>query len=129
MYKFWYTEMDYKPLISSKIFIAALLILLVFLGNIKYKQYKSQSEILKEKDSLTKQAETLQKNSQDLNNSLSYLNSQNYKDRIARQQLNLKKNGETVYNFSYSSIPTSTINSTGQGSNPSKWWKFFFQSN
>ena len=120
--------MEYKPLISAKIFIVALLILLAFFANLKYQQYKSQGEITKERNSLTKQAETLQKNNQDLNDSLSYLNSQNYKDRIARQQLNLKKEGETVYNFSSSGGATNTLSSAVEESNPTKWWKFFFQS-
>ncbi len=117
-----------KKTISSKIAIAALLILLVFLGNLKLKQWRAQRQIEKEKLSLKEQAEGLQKKNNELNQSLQYLNSTGFKERVARQQLDLKKQGEQVYSFSDAPkvAGASTEKASGPG-NIQKWWDYFFK--
>lgn len=116
-----------KKTISSKIAITGLLILLIFLAELKFKQWKNQREIEKQKYSLLAQAGSLQKKNQELNESLRYLNSPNFKERVAREQLNLKKDGEIVYSFG--DAPEKTTGDTEQSnkiSNPQKWWDYFF---
>jgi cell division protein DivIC len=114
-----------KTALSSKITILALLGLLVFLGNIKFKQWKDKQEIEKEKQNLLVQADLLQKKNTELSQSLQYLNSPSFKERVARQQLGLKKDGETIYSFGETQVLTSAEN-TPKESNTKKWWNYFF---
>ncbi len=120
--------MDRKILLSSKITLAILAVFLGFLCNIKYKQWASQKAIEKEKTSLALQADQLDKKNQELDQSLSYLNSQSFKERVARQQLNLKKDGETVYNFSNPQVSPGDdgANQKSGKSNIQKWWEYFY---
>lgn len=116
-----------KKLLSSKFFFAGMLIFLAILANVKFQQLKNESAIEKEKNTLAAQADSLQKKNQELSDSLSYLNSQDYKERIARQQLNLKKEGEAVYNFSVLNNQNSSDRpEDSEDSNAKKWWDYFF---
>ena len=118
--------MDYKALISTKFFLVLLVLFLVFLGNLRFQQWKAQQAIEKEKQALSQQADALQKKNNELNQSLSYLNTTDFKERIARQQLNLKKDGEVVYTFTDPQASTSTpTGSTGGSNNFQKWINYF----
>src|SRR6185295_6005726 len=89
-----------KKNISSKFALFCMLLLLLFLGDLKFRQWQSQRQIEKEKQALETQAAALQKKNDDLSSSLQYLSSPSFKERVARQQLDLKKEGEQVYSFS-----------------------------
>lgn len=116
-----------KKTISSKLAIIGLVILLIFLADLKYKQWKNQQEIEKQKQSLLAQADTLQKKNNELNQSLQYLNSPSFKERVAREQLNLKKDGETVYSFGDPSPQAPDGHErTDKSTNLQKWWNYFF---
>jgi cell division protein FtsB len=117
-----------KQIASSKIVVALLVVLLAFLTNIKYRQWREEQSVNKLRDDLLQQAATQQKKSQDLNNSLSYLNSNDFKEQVARQQLDLKKNGELVYNFTQNDATVNTSKPTQSTSktNQEKWWQYFF---
>lgn len=84
----------------SKTTIFCLIILAGFLAQQKLKQYQMQKAIQAEKTSLENQLNELGGKNQELNATLGYLNSGAYKEIIARQQLNMQKQGEFVYNFS-----------------------------
>ena len=121
-----------KASLSSKFAIISLFTLLIFFANLKYKQWKNQQAIEKEKQNLTLEAETFNKKNQDLSNSLTYLTSESYKEKIARIQLNMKKDGEIAYSFSQAntSIPDTLPSTPIQtGSNFQKWWVYFFSNN
>lgn len=122
--------MNHKQLISSKLAIVALCALLFFLSVIKFKQFQAQAGINKLKNNLLQQQSLGQKKNHDLQDTLNYLNSDNFKDQVARQQLNLQKQGELVYNFTESSA-TATAQAVGFGeqSDPKLWWQFFFGKN
>lgn len=116
-----------KQTLSSKAAIFALLILFIFLGNLKYKQWKSQREIEKQKQTLLKQADDKQKKNDELNQSLQYLNSPSFKERVARQELNFKRDGETVYSFGNSAAANQdTSGQNNKQTNIKKWWGYFF---
>ena len=116
-----------KQQLSSKIAIFGLLILLVFLGNLKYKQWKNQLEIEKQKQNLQSEADALEKKNNELNQSLQYLNSPSFKERVAREQLNLKKDGETVYSFGDAATSSGlSLQTDGKTHNAQKWWNYFF---
>ncbi len=120
-----------KQALSSKIAIVGLLGLLVFLGDLKYKQYKAQQQIEQQTASLQQQADSLQKKNDELNQSLQYLNSPDFKESVARQDLGLKKSGEVVYSFSNAQgggSPQTQQAQTG-ASNFQKWWGYFFTAN
>lgn len=85
--------------LTSKAALFGLLVLALFLGNLRYQQWKNQAAIDKEKRDLQEQINTISKKNQDLSDSLSYLGSPDFKDQVARQQLNLKRNGEVVFGF------------------------------
>jgi len=119
--------MNYKAFISSKIVIALLAFFLLFLGNLKFQQWRSLQAIEKEKQSIAEQALRLERKNNELTQSLSYLNTTDFKERLARQQLNLKKEGEIVYSFTENATGSEiALNSPGQGSNFEKWIQFFF---
>ena len=83
----------------------------------------------KEKQKLAQQAQGLEQKNKELSDSLLYLNSSGFKERVARQQLNLKKQGEVVYNFGQNTGGVNT-QETDQGVNKSgnfqKWLEYFF---
>ncbi len=115
-----------KILFSSKLVLVLLLIFLGFLGNIKYKQWKEQNAIENEKQLLVAQIDSLEKKSEELSKSLEYLNSKNYKEKAARQELNMKREGEVVYNFSSNEGEKVNFNSEIKAkSNFEKWWEYF----
>ena len=120
-----------KQAISSKIAICGLLILLLFLADLKYRQYQAQREIQQQSQSLQKQADALQKKNDQLNQSLSYLNSPDFKERVAREDLGLKKSGETVYSFGSAQTGNNTQipQTQDKPSNFQKWWNYFFTAN
>jgi cell division protein FtsB len=91
--------MSYKKILSSKLIFICLLVVAAFLANVKYKQWQNQKTISKEKEALIKQAQELEQKNLELKNSLTYLNSADYKEKTAKSQLNLKKEGEQVYGF------------------------------
>lgn len=119
--------MQISQKISSKIAIFGLVILAGFLGLQEYKQLSNQKKIEAQKRNLQAQADALTKKNADLSESLKYLNSPNFKEKVARQQLNLKKEGETVYSFADASMSNSSIEqSKTKQANFAKWWNYFF---
>ncbi|GEM_PF-1261643 len=119
-----------KKILSTKIAFFALLILLALAANVKYKQWKNQKAIDSEKDRLIRQTRQMENSNTELKNSLSYLNSESYKERVAKEQLNLKKSDEIVFGFSGPlSAPENSASSNGKNSksNTEKWLEYFTQ--
>lgn len=117
-----------KQILSSKLTIFLLVISLGFLANVKYRQWQVQKNINGEKQSLSDQASTLTKKNNELSQSLSYLSSGNFKERVARQELNLKKDGEVVFNFSEGPVLQDAPEVAGANvkkNNYQKWWGYF----
>jgi cell division protein FtsB len=122
--------MSYKAILSTKITLVALGLLLIFFANVKYKQYKNQKNIENEKQLIMEQIDSKERKNKELSDSLNLLSGPDHKERVARQQFNLKKDGELVYNFTEKPATSAqTINTTEQGlpqGNPQKWWNYFF---
>ena len=102
--------------------------MLWFLGQLKFKQWQNQNRIETEKLNLLQQADELEKKNQELTKSLEYLNSPDFKEKVAREQLALKREGEVVYSFS-AKPETQTIltDSRIKQGNLEKWWDYFFK--
>jgi cell division protein FtsB len=116
-----------KQRLSSKITIIGLFILMAFLADWKYRQWVSEKLIEKQKLDLQQQADALQKKNNELSQSLEYLSSDTFKEGVAREQLDLKKQGEQVYTFVDSSESSQTQAQAPSGpSNAKKWLDYFF---
>ena len=122
-----YDLMAFKYKLTANLTLILLAILLAVLGNLKYKQYQSQRLIAIEEENLQQQADTLQKQNDQLTQIFQKINSSDFKEQVARQQLSYKKQDEVVYGFSLGSAQA------GQGgpsesakSNFRKWWDYFF---
>ena len=69
-----------------------------------------------------------QKN-KDLAQSLQYFSSDSYKEKLAREQLGLKKEGEIVISFPANINPPNDNSQAEELSNPQKWWQYLFLEN
>ncbi len=116
-----------KVYLGSKISLLILALLLAFLVNLKYMQYKSQRDVASQTSQLQAQADSLQKQNDDLNQMLQRISSPDFKEQVARQQLGFKKQGENVYGFTDSGggIPGQPGTAAGV-SDFRKWWNYFF---
>ncbi len=120
-----------RALLANKFFVAALAVFLIFMSTVEYKQYKQRQAVQKEIADLQSQASQIEQKNQNLQNLISNLNSTGYKQASAREQLNLKKNGEVVYSFvqpGASPLPAGAGGQDSQSglSNAQKWWNYFF---
>ena len=123
--------MALKLNLSSKLTLLLLLGLFLFLAYLRYGQWKNQVAIDREKKNLQDQIAAFSEKNQQLSQSLSYLGSSDFKERAARQQLNLKRNGEVVFGFTDSPPSVSTDASAQNNSVPNyeKWIEYFFGNN
>ena len=127
--------MGFTDLLKNKIFIGFLICLLLFMVGIEYNQYRAKEKVDAEISSLESEAANTQQKNQDLQNFIGYLKTDDYAQKAAREQLNLKKDGESVYAFSNPTTDTPATAqaiATPQGStvsisdNLKKWWTYFF---
>ena len=120
--------MTYKEFVSSKTVIIVLTVFLLFMSYLKWQQYRQQRSVDLEKQNMMLQVQAWEKKNSDLTESLNNLNSPDFKERMARSQLNLKKDGEVVYNFSTApeaAIPTDAQTQDQNQSNFQKWINYF----
>ncbi len=119
---------------------------MIFAIIIEFNQFRQKYAVQKEIDSLSAQAQSLQKNNNDLQSFIAYLKTDEYKQKAAREQLNMKKDGEVVYSFAKPAASTqvsantpsgetsmadanTNSSSSSQPSNLQKWWNYFFVHN
>lgn len=111
----------------SKSFLGVLLLALLVAGTLEYKQYRDRKEIDTEIAELLAEESRLVSTNKQLEQSISFLSSPEYQEKLARMQLNLKKEGEIVVNFpsENSSVKVVTEAPTNS-SNLINWWKYIF---
>ena len=111
--------------------LLGLICLAVFFGKVHYDQWQKRKQINNEIEALLGQERQLQQKNKDLSESLSYLTTSDYKEKIAKEQLHLKKDGELVYNFTEpqpTGIQDNQSNkSMSPGGRAEKWWLYFFK--
>jgi cell division protein DivIC len=115
--------------LSATPVIIALIIVLLGISALEFSQWRKRRQIAVEIAHITQQQAEYQQKNKDLQDSLSLLNTQSYKEKIAREQLNLKKDGEIVVNFSTATQPSGGGTVAAAQSNPQKWWHYFFPNN
>lgn len=122
--------MDWKKILSSKLAVFCLLALVLLLGNVKFKQWQNEKEIQKQVDSLIAQKQEREKKNEELKQTVEYFSSNAFKEKVARQQLGYKKDGESVFGFSEDAQEIVAAPPVQQKiGNPEKWWDYFFNKN
>jgi len=127
-----------KKIFSSRIFLFALLLILVWFGIKAVKMVSQKQELEREIDNLKGEIQKLDKSSREFSQMMEYLKDPNYLEKEAKEKLNLKKEGENVVLVPEANIAGAVTDSLGNQiknenilpkpeSNPVKWWKFFFE--
>lgn len=110
----------------SKLFFLGLLIVLGFMGTKEYQKWQQRRAVDQEIAALQAQDKELQEQNQQLQQSIEFLSSEQYQEKLARLQLNLKKEGEIVVNFPPEPGRQGPENSPNTSPNPIKWWEYIF---
>lgn len=119
--------MKLPKIFYSKIFLLSVIVALFGGLAIEYKQYSDRRAIDNEIAELQAEEQRLLENNQKLEQSISFLSSPEYQEKLARMQLNLKKEGEIVVNFpSENQVEDQTRQSINEKSNVIKWWEYIF---
>lgn len=105
------------------------LVLIVLLGvfGLELQQWKQRRTINNEISHLEQQQQELQQHNQALEQSLHYFSTDNYKEKLAREQLGLKKDGEIVINYPTTGVSTEQPQPIQPKNNPQKWWEYIFK--
>jgi cell division protein FtsB len=119
--------MDYQALLKSKIATVALVVALAAIGFITVELYMQKRQVDSEIARLKAQSDDLKSGNSQLSELIKYLDTPEYKEREAREKLNLKRPGEQVVVLPEESTAGSVASAkTESQSNPQKWLKYFF---
>lgn len=122
-----------KKVFGSRLFVwggvVVLVLIVVGLGKAALRRHDITSQVANLNDSVSK----LQSQNIELSGLIDYFKTKNYEELQARQNLGLKKPGETVVAISESNAQDDkAFSQTGSSeaaenmSNPRKWWNYFF---
>ena len=120
--------MNFQQFLKSKIGSFVLVLALIFVLGITSKLMTKKRDVENEIKKLQEQSEKISQENADLALLINYLNTDTYKERQAREQLNLKKEGEYVIALPKQEESAGQGSQTSQLSNPKKWFNYFFQS-
>lgn len=104
-----------------------LLLLIGFaLGQETYRKYNITREIQEQRSSI----QYLERGNREMTDYVAYLQTDNYRERVARERLGKKREGEEVVVVpeQYSDPITTSYEPMLPLSNPQKWWQYFFGS-
>ena len=123
--------MTFESFIKSRWATAVLTVVLVFMVTVSGRLYLRKYEIDKEIAKLQEQASRIESESNQLSELINYLSTPEYVEKQAREQLNLKKEGEEVVILPDSIEDEAKIAGadTKAESNPKKWYKYLFENN
>lgn len=110
-------------------FFTIFLLVLLILSFVKVaREALLRYEIKKEIASLESRLQDLEGRSAKTNNLISYLQTDDYIEKEAREKLNLAASGEKQINLVTNNMPLSDENSSDQTkqNNPGKWFDYFF---
>lgn len=121
----------FLKLLTSWTAIALLALVFIFMLVTEFNDWRKKHSVDTEIAQLTQQSQVLEQKNQEISNSLNFLGSSNFRETIAREQLNLKKDGELVYDLPDSvqnpnSLSANLKANEGQDGNPQKWYAYFF---
>ena len=113
---------------------------LFYLG---FKEFERRQEIKKQIDFLQEEADRIKNENSELSNQIKYFKTDEYKEQVAKEKLNLKKKGEKVVKIQLEKTssekqlnPENHSNNKNQSTenklnqeNYKKWWNYFFKKN
>ncbi len=117
----------FPKIFYSKLFLGVVIVLLLIAFGLELQQWRGRQAINNEISHLVAEQQSLEKKNVDLEQSLQYFSSDSYKEKLAREQLGLKKDGEIVVNFPKTNEPAATVQLLSPESNPKKWWQYFLK--
>ena len=127
--------MKSKPFFSI-LFAVAGIIIAGWISYLSFKESKRNNQINAEIDSLKAEAENLRQNNQEMTDKISYFETPEFQEKMAKEKLNLQKEGESVAvikpNPSLRNDQTGEDNNIGKVSGSvespayKKWWNYFF---
>lgn len=118
-----------------KLIVFFILVIIALFGYVLSKEIRKKNQVKNEIDSLRREAENIKKENMAMEERISYLNSQDYQEREARERLSLQSPDEKVVIFSPGPekkeiISNEIISIPNAKSNPlpnyQKWWNYFF---
>ena len=117
---------------SFNLFIAASVLVVVFLGTGLGKEFYRDYQIQKEIDSLQSDISVLEKDNYKLSQLIEYYKTDEYKEAEARKRFNLKKDGESVVVVRPNPVDSEddlNENNNEENNLPNylKWWNYFFE--
>ncbi|HYC80110.1 MAG TPA: septum formation initiator family protein [Candidatus Binatia bacterium] len=120
--------MDLQSFFKSKFATGILLAVFGVVAVVTFELYWQKREVDSEIRRLQGQADSLEKDNQQLSDLIKYLGTQEYQEKEAREKLNLKREGEEVVvlpeDDDLGQVAQANIDNT---SNPKKWFNYFFQ--
>lgn len=111
----------------SKLFLGVILIVLLTVFGLELNQWQQRRKVDAEIRHLVEEQASLEQRNNALQQSLQYFSSDTYKEKLAREQLGLKKDGEIVINFPPEGIASTTEQITPPANNLQKWWEYIFK--
>ncbi len=96
------------------------------LGWARLQQHNRQAAVDAEAGRLKQQVDDLGHQNAQLEQSLSYFSSPEFREKLARQQLNMKRPGEIVFSFPKTDAPSASRAKTAGPGNVEKWVRYFF---
>lgn len=114
-------------ILYSKTLLGLLIIIVIFAVGVEYKQYANRKKIDAEILELINEEQRLVSSNQQLEQTIGFLSSPEYQEKLARLQLNLKKPDEIVINFpTEGTIQDNSNQAIKQKPNAIKWWEYIF---
>jgi len=131
-------ENKFKKFFYSRLSLFLLLLAVIWLSLVLVKTFYRRHQLDNEISSLKGEIDKLEKKHQELDQLISYVGSQDFLEKEAKDKLNLKKEEENVAMINESALgrevageaATTTSAQNPAGSNNEnkliQWWKFFF---
>lgn len=102
--------------------------MIVLLGvfGLELTQWQQRRKIDSEIKHLEQEQAELEQRNNALQQSLQYFSSDTYKEKLAREQLGLKKDGEIVVNYPPEGVASQPAEAPKPSNNFQKWWEYIF---
>ena len=119
--------MKLPKIFFSKIFLIVLAVVLLFTVVVEFRQWQIRKQVDTEIANLQKEEQNLKQSNQQLEQSINFLSTPEYQEKLARLQLNLKKDGEVVVEFPQNQVGINNqTTDTKPNSNLFNWWQYIF---
>lgn len=120
--------MDGSTILKSKITMVLLALCLSAVAFVTVELYMQKRDVDSEVAKLTAQSTKLSTDNKQLSELIKYMDTPEYKEREAREKLNLKRPGEEVVVLPDSDSSGMVAGASQDSeSNPSKWFSYFFK--